>query len=127
MVYNLADDLFRKLLRLSLIYHTRTSVGDSISRLTGDTWCVYTFVSGFLMAPVHQIFVLVSVSAPAFSLDRYLAWVSLGMAPLLVLSSTYFGSRLKIRPRQSRQADANLLSFVQQMLTAVPVVQAFAA
>ncbi|MEP6962225.1 MAG: ABC transporter ATP-binding protein, partial [Acidobacteriota bacterium] len=127
MVYGLAGDVFRKLLRLNLQYHSRTQVGDSISRLTGDTWSVYTFVSGFVMGPLHQIFILASVGVVAFSLDSKLALVSLSMAPLLAISSVYFGGRLKSRAKQSRQADANLMSFVQQTLNAIPVVQAFAA
>jgi ABC-type multidrug transport system fused ATPase/permease subunit len=127
MVYGLANDLFRQLLRLSLRYHSRSSVGDSISRLTGDTWSVYSFVSGFMLGPLHQLLVLGSVASVAFSLDPGLAWISFGMAPALAISSLYFGRQLKKRAKQSRRTDATLLSFVQQTLTAIPVVQAFAA
>jgi ATP-binding cassette subfamily B protein/subfamily B ATP-binding cassette protein MsbA len=127
MVNGLANDLFEKLVRLNSIHHSRNPVGTSISKLTGDTWCVYTFVSGFMMGPLHQVLVLCSVAVMAFSLDSRLAWISIGMAPLLALSSYYFGRHLKARAKQSRKADANLLSFVQQTLTALPVVQAFAA
>jgi ATP-binding cassette, subfamily B, bacterial len=127
MVYQLANDLFRQLLRLSLRYHSRTTVGDSLSRLTGDIWCVYTFASGFVMGSLQQLLVLGSVATVAFSLDYSLAWISLGMAPLLALSSLYFGRQLKTRAKQSIRTDASLLSFVQQTLTALPLVQAFAA
>ena len=37
MVYDLATDLFHRLQRLSLLFHSRRTVGDSLSRLTGDT------------------------------------------------------------------------------------------
>ena len=79
------------------------------------------------MGPLQQLLVLGSVATIAFSLDESLAWISLGMAPLLALSSLYFGRRLKARAKQSRRTDASLLSFVQQTLTALPLVQAFAA
>ena len=127
MVNGLSRDLFRRLLFLSPQYHRRTPVGDSVSRLSGDTWSVYTFVAGFLLGPIQRVFTLVSVGIVAFTLDRQLAWVSVGLAPLLALSSSYFGRRLKTRAVQVRRADANLLSFVQQTLVALPVVQAFGA
>ena len=127
MVYGLAIDLFRKLLFLSPLYHRRTAVGDSISRLSSDSWSVYTFVSAFLLGPVQRVFTLVSVGLVAFSLDVQLAWISMGLAPLLALSSNYFGGRLKAGSVQGRRAEANLVSFVQQTLTALPAVQAFGA
>ena len=127
MVNSLAGDLFHKMLCLSLKHHSRTPVGDSISRLTEDTWSVYTFTSGFLLGPIRQVLTLVSVGIVAVSLDAQLAWVTIAMAPLLAMSSQYFGGRMKARAVQGRRADANLLSFVHQTLTALPVVQAFAA
>lgn len=127
LVYGLASSLFQKLLRLNPLFHNRVSVGDSISRLTGDTWCVYSFVAHFVIGPMHQVLVLVSVGFVAFSLDNNLAWVSFGMAPLLALSSIYFGQRLKQRATEGRQAEAQLMSFIHQTLTSMPVVQAFAS
>ena len=41
MVYDLAASLFHRLQRLSLAFHSRRSVGDSLSRLTEDTYSVY--------------------------------------------------------------------------------------
>src|SRR5689334_16189348 len=73
MVFALASDLFRHLVRLSPLYHSRTTVGDSISRLTGDTWAIYTFVAMFMMGPIHQILTVVSVAMVAFALDPTLA------------------------------------------------------
>src|SRR5262249_3396082 len=55
MVYALAGDLFARLQRLSLLFHGRSSIGDSLTRLTDDTWCVYKVADGMLMAPFRQI------------------------------------------------------------------------
>src|SRR6476619_7299934 len=42
MVYDVAGDVFARLQRLSVLFHSRRSVGDSMSRLMEDTWCIYT-------------------------------------------------------------------------------------
>ena len=44
MVYDLATDLFSHLQRLSLRFHSRRSVGDSIRRVTTDCGCVSVIV-----------------------------------------------------------------------------------
>ena len=125
MVYNLAADLFHRLQRLSLLFHSRRSVGDSLSRLTGDTWCVYTATEGLLVAPLQHLTQLTVIGLIAWRLDPALALLSLAAAPALGGAALFFGRRLKRRARTSREAQARLLSFVHQTLGAMPMVQAF--
>ena len=65
------------------------------------------------------------MGAIAWTLDPTLALFSLIVAPLLGLSSLYFGRRLKRRAKKSHEAKSRLLSLVHQTLTAIPVVQVF--
>jgi ATP-binding cassette subfamily B protein/subfamily B ATP-binding cassette protein MsbA len=125
MVFGLATDLFHRLQRLSLLFHSRRSVGDSLSRLTVDTWTIYSLTTDLLVAPVQRMFTLLAVGTVALRLDRQLGWTSLAMAPLLGASSLYFGRWLKKRALATRQAQSRLTSFVQQTLSAIPVVQCF--
>jgi ATP-binding cassette subfamily B protein len=127
MVYSLAGDLFAKLQRLSLVFHGRQSVGDSLSRLTDDSWCLYKVANGLLMAPIQQICTLALTASVAFLLDASLAALIVGMAPLLAASSIFFGGRLKRRARIGQEARSRLISFVHRTLGAVPMIQAFGA
>lgn len=126
MVYDLAGELFRQLQRLSLLFHGRRGVGDSLSRLTEDTWCIYSLADGLLMAPIQHSLTLAIMIWIGFSLDPLLATLAIAVAPLLAASSWYFGPRLKRRSHLDREAKSRLLSFVHQTLGALPVVQAFA-
>jgi ATP-binding cassette subfamily B protein/subfamily B ATP-binding cassette protein MsbA len=103
MVYDLAADLFARLQRLSLLFHRRRSVGDSLSRLTGDTWCIYSVTDGLLVAPMHQAITLCTMIAIGFALDPVLTCLALAVAPLLAISSRFFGRRLKRRARLGRE------------------------
>ncbi|HEY2017232.1 MAG TPA: ABC transporter ATP-binding protein [Bryobacteraceae bacterium] len=125
MVFSLTSDLFHRLQRLSLLFHSRRSVGDSLSRLTVDTWTIYSLTAGLLVAPIQRIFTLLAVGSIALRLDRQLGWTSLAMAPLLGASSLYFGRWLKARALATRKAHSRLSSLVQQTLTAIPAVQCF--
>jgi len=125
LVYDLAADLFHRLQRVSLVVHSRRSVGDSLSRLTGDVYCVYNLAQNLLIAPGHNFLTLTTVGFVAWRLDRTLALITLLIAPMQVGATFFFGPRLKLRAEQNRKAESSLLTFVHQTLTAIPLVQAF--
>jgi ATP-binding cassette subfamily B protein/subfamily B ATP-binding cassette protein MsbA len=127
MVYDLAADLFHRLQRLSQLFHQQRTVGDSLSRLTDDTWCIYKLTDSILVTPGRQFITLATIGAVAYRLDARLALISLLVGPALAASAWFFGRRLKHRARLNREAQSRLLSFVQQTLTALPIVQAFAS
>jgi len=125
MVSSLSVELFHRLQRLSPRYHYRRSVGDSLSRLSDDTWCIYTLTS-LVFSPIEQVVTVTTIGLMAWRLNPELALLSLVSAPLLGGSTLFFGRRLKGRAKRSREAESRLLSFVHQTLSAIPVVQAFA-
>jgi ATP-binding cassette subfamily B protein/subfamily B ATP-binding cassette protein MsbA len=127
MVYDLAGDLFLRMQRLSLAFHARRPVGDSITRITGDAWCVHAVADGLLVSPARHLVAAASVGALAWHLDPSLCLLALTAAPLLAASALYFGERLKGFERGKREAQARLAGFLHQVLGAMPLVQAFAA
>jgi ATP-binding cassette subfamily B protein/subfamily B ATP-binding cassette protein MsbA len=127
MVYGLAADLFHQLQRLSLRFHNQRPVGDSLTRLTGDTWCAYTVAEAVLVAPAQHVLTLITVGFVAWRLDPQLAAVSLVVAPILGACAFLFGTRLKQKTARDLEARSRLTAFVQQTISAVKVVQAFGA
>ncbi len=125
MVYELAESLFYRLQRLSLLFHSQRTVGDSLSRLTGDAYCVYTLSSALLISPVQHLLTLATISIVAWNLDPSLTLLSLVVAPVMGGSALVFGARLKRRARLNREVQSRLTSFVHQTVTAIPMIQAF--
>jgi ATP-binding cassette subfamily B protein/subfamily B ATP-binding cassette protein MsbA len=125
MINDLAADVFHRLQRLSLLFHSRRTVGGFLSCLTGDTWCVYSVTSTLLISPMQHTLTLLAVGSVAWRMDPSLAALTLLIAPVLGGSSIFFGRRLKRRNRLNREAQTRLLSFVHQTLTVIPIVQAF--
>src|SRR5262245_18408815 len=60
IAYGLAADLFARLQRLSLQYHSRRTVGDSRSRIMVDIWCVAPLADGVFLVPLQEAVVLLS-------------------------------------------------------------------
>jgi ATP-binding cassette subfamily B protein/subfamily B ATP-binding cassette protein MsbA len=127
MVRELACDLFAKLQRLKPTFHQRHTVGDLLSRLTGDVWSAYTLVDGLLITPWQNVATLVWVGALAWMLDWRLTLLSFAVAPALAFTARSFGGRIKRRAKLGRQNESKLYSLVHQTLSTIPIVQAFGA
>jgi len=125
MVYDLATDVYGRLQRLSLPFHQRSSVGDSLSRLLEDTYSIYTLSAGLFFSPAQRVLTLLTLAWVSWKLDPKLAVLSWIAVPALAGSSLFFSRRIKTSAKEEREIRAGLLSFVHQTLSAIPIVQAF--
>ena len=125
MTFDLGADLFLHLQRLSLIFHSRRSVGDTISRVTGDTYCVQTLVTGTIIPLLRAVITLITMFLIMWRLQPTMTLLSLGIAPFLMLSIKIWGRSLKDRTRERRDLEGRMTGIVQQALNAIPAVQAF--
>ena len=125
MVYSLSEDLFARLQRRSLLYHSRHPVGEVMSRVTSDCWAVYQLADTLLFAPLHALLTSVVMICLMLPLDPTLTWITLVTAPFMVLGSFLLGKPLRAVSLQRREVETRLQSHVQQILSGIPVVQAF--
>ena len=126
MAYDLARDMFAHLQRLSLRFHSRNSVGDSISRITSDSSCVNTIVSALLFTPVNALIAIIGMVIVMARMDQGLTLLSLTVAPLMAGASFVFGRRIRATARTRRKVESRIQSHVQQILRSIPIVQAYA-
>ena len=125
MMNDLAADLFHHYQRQSLLRHRQTSVGDALSRIGTDSWSIQQFTSALMIGPIRNALTLAVLGVAGWQLSPSITLLSLALAPLLGFSSWFFGRKLKAQARRMRETQSRLTSFVQQTLTAIPVVQAF--
>ena len=125
MTFALAADLFLHLQRLSPRFHSRRPVGDTIARVTGDTYGVQGLVTGVLPQVLQSLITLTAMFTIMVQLSPQLTLLALGVVPFQVLAIRVFGGPMRDRSRRRRDLEGSLLSVVQQTLTAVHAVQAF--
>ena len=125
MVFDLAGDLFAHLQRLSLIFHSHRQLGDTIQRVTGDSYCISTLVTDALIPGVQALVMLGAMFAVMWALEPTLTIVALSVLPFLAVVIRYLARPIKQRARESRDYEGKLTSVVEQTLGAVPAVQAF--
>src|SRR5262245_21256246 len=82
-VYDLGRRVFSRLIRRSPVFHAVTPIGDSLSRMTGDTWCIYNAASALVFTPLHACVIGVAMVVVLLKLNPTLALIPLAAAPLL--------------------------------------------
>ncbi len=124
--YDLRNDLFRHLARLSPDYYGHTRTGDIMARATNDLNAVrmmlgpgvmYCFETGLTFA--LAIVIMVSV-------DWRLAIPAILPAPLVSLAVIFFGRAIHTRFERIQEMFSDISSRVQENLSGVRMVRAFA-
>src|SRR5688572_8007558 len=95
MVYALERDLFARAQRRALHRHTQHSVGDSMSRITGDAWCVHALVDTLLFAPGHALLTTIVMLVVMVQLDAGLTLLAMLVAPPMAVAAWAFGRPIR--------------------------------
>ena len=125
MVYDLARALFARVQRRSLRTHASHSIGDSMSRISGDAWCVHTIVDTLLFAPGHALITTIVMIVVMFKLDAGLTLLALTVAPFMTAAAWAFGRPMRAAAHARREIESRIQAHVHQTLSGVSVVQAF--
>lgn len=125
MVYDLAADLFSHLQRLSLRFHSRQSVGDSIRRVTTDCGCVSVIVKDALLPLIASLLTLVTMFTVMWQMDARLTLVSIATVPWMVVVLRRYMSPMLERSYEQQTVEGRMYEVVERTLSAMPVIQAF--
>lgn len=125
MTYNLGADLFLHLQRLSLKFHSRQPVGDTIMRINEDAYCVQTLVTSAMLPLLQAIISLVTMFFIMWRIEPTLTALALGVAPMMMILIRIFGERLRNGWLERRDKEIRVATLVEQTLSAIPVIQAF--
>ncbi len=122
----LRDFLFDHIQRLSFAYHSKTPTGDLIERVTSDVDTLRRFFSEQAIGIGRIVFLFVI----NFGAIAYLNW-KLGLASIIVIPfilavSVWFFRRVTKAYEQYQEQEAKLSTTLQENLTGVRVVKAFA-
>jgi ABC-type multidrug transport system fused ATPase/permease subunit/GT2 family glycosyltransferase len=125
VTYDLAGDVFAHLQKLSIPFHSRRPVGDTIARVGHDTFGVQGLLTGALIPTVHGVGMLGAMFVIMYQLSPSLTLLALIVMPLQLLAIVAFGRPMKRRSRERLDLEGKLVTVVEQTLTSMPVVQAF--
>ena len=122
----LRNYLFDHIQRLSFTYHDYAQTGDLIARCTSDIDSVRRLFADQAIG-IGRIISLFLINLIALvRLNAPLAWLACAVLPLLFVASALFGRRVGAAFEAYQAQEARVCTVLQENLTAVRVVRAFA-
>lgn len=125
IVHRLRSALFDQLQRMSLSFHSRTRSGELLSKLVGDTNTLRDVYSEYLVSTVTHALTIVGICAVMYMIDAQLALLVLLTFPLLFYALLAVMRTVRASSRRQRHQEGALVSRLSEVLSAVPLVQAF--
>lgn len=126
LVLTFRAKLFRHTQGLSLTYHDSGGSADSTYRIQYDAPAIqWIAVDGFIPI-ISSLITLAAMIVVMARIDWSLALVGLTVTPILYVASQIFARRLKHHWREAKGVESSTLAVVQEALSSVRTVKAFA-
>jgi ATP-binding cassette subfamily B protein len=123
--YDLRNDLFAHLVKLSPEYYARTRTGDIMARATNDLNAVRMMLGPGVMYCAETSLTFALAIAIMVSVDWRLAFYALLPAPAVSLAVVFFGRKIHTRFEAIQAMFSDISSRVQENLSGVRMIRAF--
>ena len=127
VVRDLRVDVYKKVLGLNLSQFDKTPIGTLTTRTINDIEAINDIFSDGLIPLLADLLSILSILLFMFLADWRLTLICLAPFPFLLLATWVFKESVNKSFIRVRNAVAALNAFVQEHITGMPIVQAFAA
>jgi ATP-binding cassette subfamily B protein len=127
VVRDMRVKVYEKVLNLNLRQFDQTPIGTLTTRTINDIEAINDIFSDGLIPIIADMLSIISILCFMFYVDWKLTLVCLAPFPVLIIATYYFKESVNKSFIKVRNAVAALNAFVQEHLTGMHVVQAFAA
>jgi ATP-binding cassette, subfamily B, bacterial len=111
--------------RLSVAYHDRTKVGDSLYRVAYDAHAAQALINGAMVPMALGALLLLGAVLIMLRMNVVLTLTTLAIAPLFVIIIRGFSRRIDEQSRKYHESESALVSTVQESLSSIRAIQAF--
>jgi ATP-binding cassette subfamily B protein len=126
VAYDLRDRLYAHLQTLSFSFHDEAETGQLMSRLTVDIEAVRNFIPLGLLRAILALLYFGAITVILFRLDWHLTLITMLCVPILILLSIQVAYRLRPLWFSVQNETGALGTVMQESLSGVRVVKAFA-
>jgi len=126
MVHDLRCRLYEHLQRLSLVFHEKRTVGDSIYRVAWDTMSIQTLFNGGLLPLLNAVVTLAAMLVIMMRFDWGLTLLALAVAPALAATIKFYNKRITAVSLEYHDRESKVSALIQESLSSIRTIQAFA-
>jgi ATP-binding cassette subfamily B protein len=116
IMFDIRNQLYEHLQRLSLRFYTVSHTGEIMSRLTDDVAAIQNVVTGSLVSIAQNFFTISITLAVIFVLDWRLALLSVSLLPLFIYPTRVVGRLRRRLRKETQEASASLNTLMQETL-----------
>lgn len=127
VVKDMRNAVYKKILSLNLGQFDKTPIGTLTTRTINDIESINDIFSDGLIPIIADLLTIIITLATMFWIDWRLTLLSLVPFPVMIIATYYFKESVNKSFIRVRNAVAALNAFVQEHITGMQVVQAFAA
>jgi len=120
------ERMFERLHFLEARFYDGADTGDLVQRASSDVETVRVFLVSDVIEIGRAIILVVCVAPILFWMDARLAWAALCLLPILAIGAYVFFSQVKQVFQRTDEAEAAMTATLQENLTGIRVVRAFA-
>src|SRR5258706_193906 len=126
VMHDLRRTVYHRIQQLSLAYHDNKRTGDLISRVTSDIDAIQSFITSGLLSTLINSITLIGMVSVMFYINWRFTLIALSIAPLLFIVVYTYTRRIKKAAREVRKKEGEIVSVIQEVLSSIRVVKAFA-
>ncbi len=127
VVRDLRVTVFKKVISLNLRQFDKTPIGTLTTRTVNDIESINDIFSDGLIPIISDLLTIIVTLSAMLYMDWQLTLIALIPFPIMILATYYFKESVNQSFIKVRNAVAQLNAFVQEHITGMAVVQAFAA
>lgn len=124
--YDLRNRLYDQLQTLSHDFYLQHATGDLITRATSDIEHVRRYIGPAIMYTTRAVVVIITALSVMFWISPRLTWFTLIPMPLLAISVFFVARMVHSRSDELQQQYSSLTSRVQEALSGIRVLKAYA-
>lgn len=125
IIFDIRQEIFTHLQRLSLSFFDRTPVGRLVTRVTNDTQNLHEMYTGVLVNLFKDVFMVLGIIVVMFRLNVRLALVALAALPFIAVLTAVFRIKARAAYRETRVRLARINAFFAENISGMRLVQIF--
>jgi len=126
VAYNMRNTVYKKLQDLSYSYHTHAETGDLIQRCTTDVETYRVFVGEQLIEIIRLVFLISFTITHMLRMNVQMTLISISITPIIFTAAFIYFLKVKKIYKKVEEAEGKMTTTLQESITGVRVVKAFA-
>src|ERR1039458_2543780 len=125
LMFDLRRDIFRHMQRMHIGFFDTHAVGRLVTRLTSDVDAINDMFTAGVLAIVDDFLNLSLMAVLMLAINWWLALLAFAVLPLILIVTRIFRDHVRESYRRVRAAIARIISFTQEYISGMSVVQLF--